>query len=156
MTLIGRWTRDRIGADAGSTLTGVGLRAGITVVTRSAVRLGRIRTDARAWIARPCVVTLVAGGAGLWSSGACSIATNIARRTEIAVVAGSAVRLGRIRTHACARITRAGVMTLIGCRASNRIGARANSRLTAISLRASVPIVACGAVRFRWIRTDSG
>src|SRR5437660_206169 len=84
-----------------------------------------------------------------------SALTTVARGAEIAVVAGGAICLRRIRTNTGARIARACVVTLIGCRASNRIGARANSRLTRVCLSTSIAIVARSTVGLEWIRTDA-
>src|SRR6267143_2062697 len=47
-------------------------------------------------------------------------------------------------------------MTLIARCTGDWIGANAAPRLTSVSLRAGVTIVTCAAVRFRWVRTQTG
>ena len=84
-----------------------------------------------------------------------SALTTVVNGAEIAVVARGAIRFRRIRTNTGTRVARACVVTLIGCRASNRIGARANSRLTRVCLSTGAPIVTCAAVCFRRIGTHS-
>ena len=84
-----------------------------------------------------------------------SALTTVVNGAEIAVVARGAIRFRRIRTNTGTRVARACVVTLIGCRASNRIGAGANSRLTCVCLSTGVPIVTRASVCFRRIGTHS-
>ena len=59
MTLIARATRDRIGADAYPRLASIGLGTSVTVITHTAIRFLRIRTDPGRRIARSGIVTLI-------------------------------------------------------------------------------------------------
>jgi len=46
-------------------------------------------------------------------------------------------------------------VTLIERRADDRVAARTDPALTRVRLRTGIPVVACGAVRLRWIRADT-
>ena len=59
MTLIARGAGDWIRSDACTGLTSVILGAGVAVITRTAIRFLRIRTDPGRRIARPGIVTLI-------------------------------------------------------------------------------------------------
>src|SRR5207247_3901186 len=67
-------------------------------------------------------------------------------RAGVAVVAGTAVRFGRVRTDARARVAGSRVMTLIRRRTHHRAAAGAHSRLTGVGLGAGVAVVARRAV----------
>src|SRR5262249_23642228 len=143
VALIQRRTDYRVGSRASAALTGVGLSAGVAVVTRRAIRLRRMRADAAG--AGSCAVTLVErraddgggprAGAGLAGVGLCA---------GVAVVARSAVGLRRIRADAAG--TGSCGMTLVeGC-ADDGVGSRADSGLARIGLSAGVAVVARSAV----------
>ena len=91
---------NRIGTDAGSRLTGVSPRTSITVITRRAVRLRRVRACAGRRIAGARVVTLIARCARHRITGTHSGLTAVARSASITVITSSAVSLRRVRTHA--------------------------------------------------------
>ena len=87
MALVARRAGHGVGAHAGSRLTGIALRTGITVVTGRVVRLRWIRAHARRRIAGTGYVTLIARRArDRIRADAGSRLTRVALRTSIAVV----------------------------------------------------------------------
>ena len=132
-------------------------RAGIVVVTRCSVWRIRVRTCAGLWITCAGDVTLITRCTRDWiGTDAGSRLARIGLRASIPVGARSAVCCVRVRASSGGRITRPGSVTLIACRASNRIGTCTDSRLTTVALRAGIAIVTRGAVSLRRIRTHSG
>src|SRR5206468_1631233 len=79
---------ERVAADAGAGLAGVGLRAGVAVVARDAVGLGGVRARARRRVARARVVALIRRRAahGVRARARAALA-GVALRAEVAVVA---------------------------------------------------------------------
>src|SRR5207245_423598 len=153
-TLIQRGADDRIRADAESLLAAVALRARIAVIAGGAVRLRRLRTDARRGVAGADVVALIESGADdRIAAGTDSSLAGVGLRARIAVVTRRAVRLRWIRTDTGRGVARAGVVALIGSRAHDRIAAGTDSSLAGVGLRARIAVVARRAVRLRWIRT---
>src|SRR5262245_22947237 len=67
-------------------------------------------------------------------------------RARVRVVAARAVGFRRIAAASTRRTARAGVVTLVGRDAHDRITSRANAGLTSIGLRARVRVVAARAV----------
>src|SRR6185436_11367729 len=63
VALVGGDAEDVAGARAGAGLAGVGLRAGVAVVARAPVALGRVRAETAARIAHAHHVALIAGRA---------------------------------------------------------------------------------------------
>src|SRR5262249_55955125 len=82
--------------------------------------------------------------------------TGVPLRAGVAVVAGAAVGLGRIRADPCRRVAGAGAMTLIAGGANDRVGPDAGARLAGVALRAGVGVVAGGAVGLGRIGADAG
>src|SRR5262249_46869380 len=152
-TLIIAGANDLIGASANPALARVGLRAGVAIVAGGAVRLGGIRAQAGYGIARARVMALIASGADFGiGAGAGPRLARIGLRASVAIVTGSAVRLGGIRALTCHGIARPRIMALIAGRTSNWIGARASAAVAGIGLRASVSIIAYGAIGLSRIR----
>src|SRR5206468_1700291 len=77
-------------------------------------------------------------------------------RAGVAVVAGGAVGLGRVRAHARRRVARPGVVALVGGGADDRIASRAGARLTGVRPRAGGAVVAGGAVGLGRVRAHAG
>src|SRR5262249_52500686 len=67
-------------------------------------------------------------------------------RARVAVVAGRAARGDRVRAHARERVARTGAVTLVGGRADDRAGPRAEAVQTGVDLGARVVVIAAGAV----------
>ncbi len=143
VTLIGGRADDRIRTDACACLSAIALRTGVAVSTRAAIRLCRVGAQTRARIARASHVTLIEGGAdnGIAANAAAALAA-VGLRTGVAVSARAAVRLCRIGAQTRTGIARAGHVTLIGCRADDRIRTDACACLAAIALRTGVAIIA--------------
>ena len=99
MTLIGRWTRFRRTA-ASAVSADIIQCAGVTVVTGSAVRFGRVRTHPGRGIARPRIVTLVSRDARARRAAASAVGADIIQRAGIAVVTRSAFRFRGVRAYA--------------------------------------------------------
>src|SRR5262249_18021637 len=115
-----------------------------------------IRTDARGFIARSGLVTLVRCCADYR---VCTRAD--ATLAEIRVGAGGSVGAGRavrrtgIRTDARGFVERSGLVTLVRCCADYRVCTLADAALAGIRLRAGVSVAAGRAVRSTGIRTDA-
>src|SRR5439155_10662147 len=77
--------------------------------------------------------------------------------TKVAVeIARRPIRLGRVAALTGLRIARPRVVALIRIRADDRVRSRADARLTAIALRAEVPVVAPCPVGLRRVAALSG
>src|SRR5215831_443537 len=147
--------RPRAGADAG--LAGVGERAGVAVVAGGAVRLGRVRANARGRVARASVVALVERCAGhRVRAGAGAGLAGVGLGAGVAVVAGAPVRLGRVRANAVRRIAGADLVALVLRDAGDEAGAHAGAGLAGVGLGASVAVAAGGAVRSRGVGASAG
>jgi hypothetical protein len=85
-------------------------------------------------------------------TGANAYLTRIRLCAAVVVVANSTVGFDWVRTNARIDIARACGVALIGCRADDRIGTRANTGLTRIRLRARISVIANGTVGFGRIR----
>src|SRR5712691_10981113 len=134
MTLIEGRAGDRIAARAGPSLAGVGLGTGVAVIARRAVWLRRVRTDACRGVACAGYVTLVERRADdrVAARAGPSLA-GVGLGTGVAVIAGRAVWLRRVRTDACRRIARAGVVALIGgCTDDRNVQAGVQTRIARI------------------------
>src|SRR5207245_11590631 len=106
---------DRARAGARAALAGVRLGTRIAVIAARAVGLRWGRAEPGGGIAGAGAVTLIGGGADDWiAAGADAAVAGVGLRAGIAVVAGRAVRLGRIRTRAGARIAGPGIVALVG------------------------------------------
>ncbi len=155
VALVLRRARHWIAARARPCQTGIRLRAKIAVATCSAVRLVRIRANARGHIANAYVMALIErrarNGVG---AGACTSQTCIRLRTSIAVITRRAVRLVRIGASARGRIANAYVMALIERRTRHRISTIACTGQTRVRLCASIAVIACCAVGLVRIRAN--
>lgn len=80
---------------------------------------------------------------------------SITRRASVAVVAPSAIGLGRVRAGAGASIAHSREMTLILGRACHGIAPQTGSGLAAIRLRTLIFIVASGAIHLEGIRANT-
>src|SRR5207248_658893 len=109
-------------ARASSGLAGIGQRTGVAVVTRRAVRLSRVRAEARGRIAGACDVALIRGrtGDGV-AARAGSRLTGIRLGTRVAIVTGRAVGLVRVGAEAGARIACTRDVALIRGRADDGV-----------------------------------
>src|SRR5206468_1283466 len=101
------------------------------------------------------VVALILGGAddGVAARAAAALA-GVGLRAGVAVVAGGAVGLRRVRADAARRIAGAGVVALILGGADDGVGAGAGAALAGVGLRAGVAVVAGGPVRHRRVLTS--
>src|SRR5439155_18278490 len=90
-------------------------RAGIAVVERAAVGLGRVRAGARRGVARAHVVTLIGRGAddGVAPRARAALA-RVGLRAGAPVVARAAVGLRRVRARAGGRVACPRVVALVG------------------------------------------
>src|SRR4029077_2344409 len=141
---------DRVGAGADAGLAGVGVGAGVAVVTRGAVGLHRLGAHAGRGIAGARIVALVSGGAddgaragagpGLGGGGAGG---------GTAVVAQRAVRLRRPGAHAGRGIAGARIVALVSGGADDGARAGADAGLAGVGAGAGIAVVARGAVRLR-------
>src|SRR6266849_1734244 len=148
MALIQRRADHRVRADTSAGLAGIGLRTGIAVVAGRSVGFRRLRATASRDIARAYVVTLIQRRADHWVRADASAGlARIGLRTGIAVVAGRAVRLRRLRATASRDIARAYVVTLIQRRADHWVRADASAGLAGIGLRTGIAVVAGRSVR---------
>src|SRR5439155_889897 len=136
---------DGVRAGAAAALAGVGLRAGVAVVARRPVGLGRVRAQAARRIARPCVVALILGGAddGVRAGAAAALA-GVGLRAGVAVVAGGAFGLGRVRASAPRRLACDLVVALILGGADDGVRTRAAAALAGVGLGAGVAVAAGG------------
>ncbi len=115
---IERGTGDRWTANAGTAQAGVPNRTTVAVAAGDPIVLGRIRACTRSWIAGAGSVALVQGCAGdRVRAYAASGHASVILRAPVAVVARSAIGLGRIRAQAGCRIADTGRMALVGWRA---------------------------------------
>jgi len=78
--------------------------------------------------------------------------TSIGARASIAVAAGGAIGLRRIRAHAGHRVARTHVMALVAGRARFGCTRRTRTGLTCVAERTCIAIVTCRAVSFRNVR----
>src|SRR5439155_882646 len=144
----------RRAAGAGAVGAGVVGRAGVTVVAGRAVRLRRVRADARARVAGPHVVALVGGRADhRVGASAHPALAGVGLRAGVAIVAHLAIALGRTRATSPPRIAAPAGVTLVGGGADDGVAARTYPALAGVGLRAGVAFVARRAVglpRFRY------
>jgi hypothetical protein len=102
-------------------------------------------------------MALVGGGACYRiETGASTRLASVGLGTQIAIVAGRAIRFGRIGANAGSRIAVARVVALIERRADYRIAARATACLAGIGLCTQIPVIACRTIGFLGIRAVSG
>src|SRR5438094_445242 len=139
MTLVGACAHDGIRARAGAGLAGVGLRAGVAVVTGRAVGLDGIAAGARRGVAGAGRMALVGGrahdrvrahaGTGL---------AGVGLRAVIAIVTESADGLGGYAAGCRRGIARTSRMALVGGRAHDLVLADAGTGLTGVAPLADV------------------
>src|SRR5439155_518617 len=147
MALIGGGADHQVRTSAGPRLAGITLRASVAVVTGTAIGLGGVRADAIGRVAGASDMALIGGGTShRVAPRAAASLTGITLRAGVAVIAGTAVSLGRVGALASGRIAGARVVALIGGGTSHRIAARAATRLAGIGMRAGVAIVTGRAV----------
>jgi hypothetical protein len=146
---------DRIGADTDSGLAGVGLRAEVPVVARRAVRRRWVGADAGSRVADARVVALIEGGAddGIRANTAASH-TSVALRTQIAIIAGRAVRLWRFGAETRRGIADSGFVTFAS-NAHYRIQSSTAARLANVGRCTEVTVVARCAVGLCRVRAAS-
>src|SRR5262249_43678564 len=114
VALIAGGTHDQVGAGAGAGLAGVSPGAGVAIVARRPIGLGRIGALARADVADASVVAWVAGRAHHWiGAGAGAGLAGVGPGAGVAVVASRAVRLGRVGAPPGALIARPHDVALI-------------------------------------------
>jgi hypothetical protein len=149
VALIERHAHDGVGPGACPQLTGIGLGAGIAVIASAAIRLVRIRTNARRRIADADVMALVERRArnGIGARTRARL-TRIGLRARIAVVANDAIGLVWIRANARHRIACARIVALIERHAHDGVGPGACPRLTRIGLGTGVAVVAGRTIGF--------
>src|SRR5207248_10216415 len=127
-----------------------GLRAGVAVCPGVAVGLRRVRAHTGAGVAGPRVVALVGRRADDEVAPRADPAlAGVGLGARVAVVAGRAVGLARVRAHARAGVADAHVVALVRGRADDRVGAHAGAALAGIGLGAGVGVVAWDAVILR-------
>src|SRR5213078_1992620 len=106
VALIERAADDRVGTGADARLAGVALRAGAAVVAGRPVRRGRVGAGPVGRVTNTSVVALIEGGA---DDGVPALAdtcpAGVGLGASIAVVAGAAVRRGRVGAGAVGRVT---------------------------------------------------
>src|SRR5437762_2540130 len=132
----------------------VGRRASVAVVACAAVGARGIGAGAARGVAGPGVVTLVRWRAddGVPARARTCLA-GVRARARAVVVAGRAVRLGRVRARAGRRVARADVVALVLGGAGDGIRAGAGAGLARVGPRARAVVVARRAVRLGRIRT---
>src|SRR5439155_419040 len=146
---------DRVDGRTRAALAGVALRAGVAVVARGAVGLGRVRAQPRARVARARVVALVLRRTGDGIAGRARAAlAGVAQRAGVAVVAPGAVGLARVRAQPRARVARARVVALVLRRTGDGSAGRARAALAGVAQRAGVAVVAPGAVGLARVRAQ--
>src|SRR5207245_78341 len=98
----------------------------------------------------------IGGSADHWiAARAATSLASIRLCAGVAIVAGAAVGLGRVRAGAIGRVAGASIVTLIGGGTSHRIAARAVACLTSITLRAGVAVTAGTAVGLGRVRAGA-
>src|SRR5207253_1051486 len=153
VALVGGGADDGVAARADPALAGVGLRAGIAVVAGTAVGLRRVRARPRGRITGAGSVALVGGGAGDGVAARAHPAlAGVGLRAGVAVVAGAAVGLRRVRARPRGGITGAGSVALFGGGAGDGVAARAPSPPRRSSVLAGIAVVAGAAVGLRRVR----
>src|SRR5947207_2352557 len=157
VALIERGADDGVRPDAGAGLAGVGLGAGIAVGAGGAVRRGRVGAGPVGRVTNTSVVALIEGGA---DDGVPALAdtcpAGVGLGASVAVVAGAAVRRGRVGAGAVGRVTNAGVVALIERAADDGVRARAHARLAGVGLRTGVAVRAGRPVGLLGIRARAG
>src|SRR5439155_279100 len=135
----------------------VGRRASVAVVACAAVGARGIGADAARGVAGPGVVTLIRRRAddGVPARARTCLA-GVRARARAVVVAGRAVRLGRVRARAGRRVARADVVALVLGGAGDGIRAGAGAGLARVGPRARAVVVARRAVRLGWVRAHAG
>src|SRR5262249_13689995 len=128
VALVERGADHRVGPRADAGLAGVALRAGVAVGAGRAVGLLWVGAGAVRRVTAACVLPLVERGADR-PLGPPLVAdpAGVPLRAGVAVGAGHAVGLARVRAGACGGIAGAGVMALIERGAGDRIRARADT-----------------------------
>src|SRR5207247_660453 len=118
---------------------------------------GRVRGRPRGGRTGAGSVGLGVGGAddGV-AAGADPALAGVGLRAGIAVAAGAAIGLRRVRARPCGGRTGAGSVALVGGGAEDGVAAGADPALTGVGLRAGVPVAARRPVRLRWIRAEAG
>src|SRR5207249_4326289 len=144
-------------ADANARVTAVRDRAGVPVVANGSLELHGVRAGAGRGVARPRVVALVLGSADdRVRAGAHSRLTDVGLRACVPVVARGAIGPSGVRAGPGGRVARPGVVALVRHGADDAVPACAHARLTAVGLRAGVPVVAGAAVGLRGVRARAG
>src|SRR5947199_4778746 len=135
----------------------VGRRASVAVVACAAVGARGIGADAARGVAGSGVVTLVERCAddGVPARARTCLA-GVRARARAVVVAGRAVRLGRVRARAGRRVARADVVALVLGGAGDGIRAGAGAGLARVRARARAVVVARRAVGLRGVRARAG
>jgi hypothetical protein len=142
VALIHRDTFDWICAETSSSLTRIHWRAGIAVITRSAIWFPRIGTRARGGITRSRRMALAHDEAYDW---VCPVAkavlATIGLRASIAVITNAAARFLRIGTYSGCWIANARIVALAESRTYDWVCPCTHARLTSIRLRTSIAVV---------------
>src|SRR5438876_731087 len=135
----------------------VGRRARVAVVACAAVGARGIGADAARGVAGSGVVTLVERRAddGVPARARTCLA-GVRARARAVVVAGRAVRLGRVRACAGRRVARADVVALVLGGAGDGVRAGAGAGLARVGPRARAVVVARRAVRLGRVRARAG
>jgi hypothetical protein len=156
VALIGGRTGYGVAARADPGLAGVGPGTCICVVAGRPIGLWRIRTMPGGNIASAGLVTLILckAGDGICTGARAGLAA-IRLSTSVPVVTGCAVRLRRVGASPACGIASPSLVTLVSCNTGDRIAAAACAGLAGVGSSASVPVVAGGAVRLRWVRARS-
>ena len=141
---------------ADATYARVSGRTRVAVTAQRAVGLGGIRTAPCAGVAAAGEMALVRCWADDGSATAHARLARVARGARVAVVAGGAVGLGRVRARPRTRVTGPRDVTLIGRGADNRVAAHTRSALAGLAPRAGITVAAGCAISGRRIRTPPG
>src|SRR5439155_1141951 len=150
VALVGGAANHRRATNAGAGLARIGLRAGVPIVARAAIVLGRSGASTRRRVADARLVALIGGAADdRLAARAGARLARVGPRARIPVVARGAVGLRGIGADTRRRVADARLMALVGAAADDGGAARAGAFLARINLRAGVPVVARGTVVFR-------
>src|SRR5262249_20905379 len=151
VTLVRRRAAHRVRTDAGASVAGVALGAGVAVVAARPVGLRRVRASAGLRVAGAGRGALGGGGTLECRPDAGARLAAVTLRAGVPVAAGAAVGLGRVRADASLWVARAGGVALVGSRALDR-APDAAAGLAAVSVGAGIAVVATGPVGLRRVR----
>ena len=132
------------------------MRTFIRIITNSVIRFRRIGTNARGRVTNAGDMTLILCRThGAVAPGTSAAFALIRLRAGIGIITRGVIRFGRIGTIARGRVTNAGDMTLILCRAHHSVASCTYSNLTFVRLRTRIGIITRGVIRFGRIGTHA-